>query len=852
MVGRDGSVTSSVGSRVPRDRNGSMLGVLRSKFLSLGRDEDGAALVITLAIFFLMYLGCMGVYAVSMAVKERIQLQNAADAAAYSAAVVQADTLSRIATINRAMSWTYVDMTRHQMDYIVRRWLGHTCDHYNEDWNGGTDEKKNKHDSLQEYNENSVFKALGIGHVLGPYNGPCPRHRTEGVGWYIGADSGTFRRCVQLNGRSAFKYQLPRGVSSRSLPKVGKGSIPSIRSEDIFYSPDLKSISLEILRMDAKTSVGLVKNDLMRQIAELPSDVVEINAMTMEILVAAPNLVSEQTRMVVLDNLKMANAAVASVKEEATGERRFLDSDPNNIVALLMKMRIVVDKIAIAKMNACERHLAVMIHRRIDNCVRDILSANLALEFNSTAVDVQYLLDQHRALGNEISGSLLQGADAGYLRIMRNTQKDENAFLSFANRSTFDNEFETGINQWFVRGNGKERTDNAYGIQRSYKHWPEGPLAKYHAMHSPLMPSCWNTEKLEVDKIDRSVALFSEWQWWSDTWFCFKVPVPLPPFYVTVHVNAPHMGEDFWPSKAYCSHKSKPGLLGLKTGKLTTANWSSIINGVASSVRNDCIGYKRRLGVKIPYLKYKECTRFVGNGLNFVTSIDNLLGNYESISSYHDGCAVYPDIITHRESLLRFTGYSRLYADDPDLYTSTYVGIKAMPLIVEQTYFGKAGTITVGLRRKNENVFLRVLKKIEGIFTAFDPDWNDGDDTHTYVFASAKAGYKDKGEDADSRQYKIDWQQSNQAWNLCQSDWDAVFVPVRKAYSYAIGGIWIGDDDEVLDDLVVNKASEWKPVAANGDGGYTYQDIYAPRGVLRGNGHNGTLKWRELSHVMYH
>ena len=82
--------------------------ILRDKMLHLGSDEDGAALVVTLAMFFLMYLGCMGVYAMSMAVKDRIHLQNACDAAAYSAAVVQADTLSRIATINRAMSWTYV------------------------------------------------------------------------------------------------------------------------------------------------------------------------------------------------------------------------------------------------------------------------------------------------------------------------------------------------------------------------------------------------------------------------------------------------------------------------------------------------------------------------------------------------------------------------------------------------------------------------------------------------------------------------------------------------------------------------------------------------------------------------
>ena len=152
----------------------TVFGVFRDKLLCLGRGDDGAALVITLAIFFLMYLGCMGVYAVSMAVKERIHLQNAADAAAYSAAVVQADTLSRVATINRAMSWTYVQMTRRQMDYIVYRWLKHTYDHFQED----------------RRRARSYHTCMGS----------CwhNRHTRSPEGWFIGSNNQMDR--VQLNG----------------------------------------------------------------------------------------------------------------------------------------------------------------------------------------------------------------------------------------------------------------------------------------------------------------------------------------------------------------------------------------------------------------------------------------------------------------------------------------------------------------------------------------------------------------------------------------------------------------------------------------------------------------------------
>ena len=110
-----------------------MIKYLKDRFIGLGRDEDGVAFVMTLAVFFFLYLLIAGVYATGVAVRKRIQLQNACDAAAYSAAVVQADTLSRIATLNRAMSWTYVQMTRRQMDYIVYTWLKHTKAHYEDD-----------------------------------------------------------------------------------------------------------------------------------------------------------------------------------------------------------------------------------------------------------------------------------------------------------------------------------------------------------------------------------------------------------------------------------------------------------------------------------------------------------------------------------------------------------------------------------------------------------------------------------------------------------------------------------------------------------------------------------------------
>ena len=62
-----------------------VVGIAWRKFVCLGRDEDGAALVMTLAMCLLMYLAVAAVFTAGTAIRERIHLQNAADAAAYSA-----------------------------------------------------------------------------------------------------------------------------------------------------------------------------------------------------------------------------------------------------------------------------------------------------------------------------------------------------------------------------------------------------------------------------------------------------------------------------------------------------------------------------------------------------------------------------------------------------------------------------------------------------------------------------------------------------------------------------------------------------------------------------------------------
>jgi len=91
--------------------------------LRLWKDESGVALAVTVIMFLSLFMIASAVYAVGEVVRQRVEIQNAADAAAYSGAITQADTISRIAALNRAMAWTYAQHVRMEMDAIEDRWL---------------------------------------------------------------------------------------------------------------------------------------------------------------------------------------------------------------------------------------------------------------------------------------------------------------------------------------------------------------------------------------------------------------------------------------------------------------------------------------------------------------------------------------------------------------------------------------------------------------------------------------------------------------------------------------------------------------------------------------------------------
>jgi hypothetical protein len=143
-------------------------------------------------------------------------------------------------------------------------------------------------------------------------------------------------------------------------------------------------------------------------------------------------------------------------------------------------------------------------------------------------------------------------------------------------------------------------------------------------------------------------------------------------------------------------------------------------------------------------------------------------------------------------------GTTRVRAEDvEDVKNVNKKPVIANPQVLTREYFGSNGTITVGIAVPNSNPFGRIIGSVTGIFSAFNPGV-----TKTVCFSSAKAGYcKTLGGNNEDRRYSVDWDPRNQSWNLCQSDWDAVFVPVRRAGSKAEKGAWQGDVAPFLGNL---------------------------------------------------
>jgi hypothetical protein len=92
---------------------------LRQRLRRLPADEGGQSALFAVVTLMLLVIVTAYAYNVGMTASQRVRLQNAADAAAYSGAVVEANTLASIAWLNNSQTYLHSKLQQHMLDVVM-------------------------------------------------------------------------------------------------------------------------------------------------------------------------------------------------------------------------------------------------------------------------------------------------------------------------------------------------------------------------------------------------------------------------------------------------------------------------------------------------------------------------------------------------------------------------------------------------------------------------------------------------------------------------------------------------------------------------------------------------------------
>lgn len=223
-----------------------MLKQAKIKLKNLIYDDSGVAMAYTIMVFLFFFMLCVSTYAMSENIRKKMELQNACDAAAYSGAVVQADMLSRIAVLNRALSWTYYHTGRRHMDYIIDKWLNGVLQFHNTDVGLVT---------AHAATSTCIYGCRGPNHEAGPihpggtayYASSTHGVLTNSANWTIRFSSGNFTR-TQIIGDRAALIEGPFNGSLQSNIQQGMENITTLNREIEFLSESINNFVQRAVR----------------------------------------------------------------------------------------------------------------------------------------------------------------------------------------------------------------------------------------------------------------------------------------------------------------------------------------------------------------------------------------------------------------------------------------------------------------------------------------------------------------------------------------------------------------------------------------------------------------------------
>ncbi|MBR6023033.1 MAG: hypothetical protein IK066_11535 [Kiritimatiellae bacterium] len=791
-------------------------------FRRLAREESGVALMMTLAVFLLLYILCCGVYATGEIIRQKQELQNACDAAAYSAAVVQADALSRMAVVNRAMAWSYIQLSREQMDYIVFSWLKLTCERFHDDYTnkvapGGITDKR--HYQFEDWK----FGIFGFN----------DRHGWHDNAYYCGVTTPSARKDdhVSLNWRTGLAEAVAVKEIEESLERIGGNGWKE---------------GMEKGMEDLKEAIGAMNlalwgiNDNMHQ------------------------SIKETVQYVLYQNLP--KDADGNVREDLAQDYHWtlsggMGNGPEAYAANGLA--------PLAESDSSGSYFDAMYNTEED----EIKFLTMADGIPGGAGDAPgwmkgrpVLLSDYFGIGAhpvEPDGSpnryLAGGLDQWYVR-----GTDEEA-------ASGELSVEKGVR------------DPPAGIQRVYKHSnrDEGKtLGVYHRPNHVFQLGL-NAEGLDLKGITETFNSFAD----PSKLIQKAIDDLAQAVYKKVYRFYRNLGFSRRRSRRWANAQAdlirasgnmSPGELtgvygdiGGMLGQLTGGGLGQLMNALKTIANGDippsnehslarypdqCHNVSERTGlvsqyewasaywfcpwvcippfidtdfphIPIPVSAILGCEHH-GYDNWLVTQLKVILEDFGATRNDYESCFINfdPTVDKNKNTLLR--GYARIYGDDKDIWNETgYIGAVACPWVLRESFFAGDGTILVGLARKQRNPFLGLLAKGASVdrpslYEPFSPQ--PGADRFLVAFSAARAAWAPRPEDAATGmetvndghapgKYDIRFDAATdelpivdnefkparmgcvcgnretqerllRMWNLSQTDWDATLLPLRHAF----------------------------------------------------------------------